>query len=100
VRDLAVCDLAVRPVHRGGSVRVQDDLPAQPMNTDIMVELAQKYAIRDRGFPAVLLVPDMVHVTIDGRAAASGPGAALVAEQDRPADVTGDAGGGTDVEGQ
>src|ERR1700752_4377565 len=99
-RGVAVRDLAAGAVHRGGAVRVEDDLPAQPVDTDVMVELAQKYTISDGGFAAVLLMADVVHVAVARGAAAPGPGAALVAEQDRPANVAGDAGGGTDVERQ
>ena len=38
-------DLAVGSVYRRRPVRMQDDLPAEPVDADIVVELAQKYAI-------------------------------------------------------
>jgi hypothetical protein len=86
-----VQDLAVGAVSRGRAVGVEDQLPAPPVDTDIVVELAQSDAILDRGFAAVLLVPEMTHVTVDRRTAAVRPRAPAVAEQDRAADVRRDA---------
>ena len=44
-RCMTARDLAVGSVDRDGPVRVEDDLPAEPVDADIVMELAQKYAI-------------------------------------------------------
>ena len=75
----------------GGSVGQEFDFPAQPVDTDVMVELAQKDAVGTAGLPAVSLVLHVVHIALGGAAvAAAGPGAALVAGDDGLADVVGD----------
>jgi hypothetical protein len=75
----------------GGAVGVEDELPASAMNADIMMELAYQGTILHGGFAAVFLVAEVVHVAVDRRAAALGPGAFAVAQEDGAADVPGDA---------
>src|SRR5215475_5277145 len=93
-------DLPLGAVCGGGAVGVQGQLPAPSVDADVVVELAQQHAVLDAGVAAVLLVPQVVHVAIDGGPAAARPGAAPVAQQHRAADVGGDAVGVADVEGQ
>jgi hypothetical protein len=69
---------------------VEDDPPALAVDADVMVILAQRYAVTDRGFTVILFVPDVVHVAVNRGAAASGPGALPVAQEDGAADVPGD----------
>jgi hypothetical protein len=71
---------------------MEDDLPAEAVDADIVVELAQHYAILYRGLAAILFVLNVVHIAIDRWAVAARPRAVLVAEQDRPADIPRDAG--------
>ena len=66
---------------------MQDQLPAAPVDAHVMVELAYQDAVLHRSLAAVSLVPQVVHVAADRRAAASGPGALLVAEYYCAADV-------------
>jgi hypothetical protein len=82
----------------GAAVGMEDQLPAATMNTDIMVKLTQSHAILYRGLAAVHLVAEMVNVTVDGRTTAPGPGAFPVPQEDRAANVPGDAIGVADVE--
>jgi hypothetical protein len=66
---------------------MQHDPPAAAVDADVVVELAQGHARVDAGLAAVFLVDDVVDVAPGEGAAAAGPGAVLVAELDRPADV-------------
>src|SRR5215831_11456969 len=93
-------DLPAGAVCRGGAVGVEDQLPAPAVDAHVVVELAQQHAVADAGLAAVLLVPQVVHVAIDGGPAAARPGAAPVAQQHRAADVGGDAVGVADVQRQ
>jgi hypothetical protein len=87
---VAAQDLAPGSGGPDRSVGQEFDFPSPPVNADIMVELAEQNAVLDAGRAAVLLPPDMMHVTI-GRAlvAAAGPGALLVAGDDGPPDRLG-----------
>jgi hypothetical protein len=82
--------LAVRAVGGGGAIGMEDEFPAVPVDADVVVKLTQQNARGGGGFPAVCFVPQVMHVAPGGRPAAPRPGAALVAEQDGPADVGGD----------
>src|ERR1700733_9601012 len=83
----------------GGSVGQEFDFPAQPVDADVMVILAEHDAVGAAGLPAVLFVFDVVDVAVGGAAvAAAGPGAALVAGDDGLADGVGDGVGVADVE--
>ncbi len=98
---VAVQDVAsVGAVCFGGAVGVQDDLPAPPVDADVVVELAHENTIADTGVAAVFLMVDVVDVAPGGGPPAAGPGAPLVAQQDRAADVGGDVLGVADVQGE
>src|SRR5215475_3328615 len=58
-------DLPLGAVCGGGSVGVEDQLPAPSVDADVVVELAEQHAVADAGVAAVLLVPQVVHVAID-----------------------------------
>lgn len=71
-----------------GAIRVEDDLPAPSVNTDVMVIVAEQATVLDRGFTAVPLVAQVAHIaggTVAGRSRRSC--AVLVAEDDGAADV-------------
>src|SRR6185437_14633053 len=82
--------LAVGAAGFGGAVGVQGELPASSVDADVVVELADQDEVAEGGFAAVLFVAQVVDVAVDGGAAAAGPGAGSVAEQDGAADVPGD----------
>jgi hypothetical protein len=81
----------------GGAVGVENKLPAAAVDAHVMVILTNQSTILDRSFAADLLVSQVVHVAVDRGAAAPGPGAGAVAEQDGTADVRGDGVGVADV---
>ena len=85
---VAAEDLAVGSAGLGGAVGVQDELPAPPVDADVVVELAQQHAAAGAGGAAALLVPEVVHVAPGGGPAAARPGAPAVAEQHGAADAT------------
>ena len=81
-------DLAVGAGGAGGSVGQEFDFPAEAVDADVMVILAQHHAVPDAGLAAVFFVPHVVDVAGCGAAvAAAGPGAALVAGDDGPAEI-------------
>jgi hypothetical protein len=91
---VAADDLPLGSAGDGFAVGQEVDFPAPPVNTDVVMELTQQDAIADAGGSAVFLVPQVVHVALGGAlVAAAGPGAVLVAQDDRAADGFGDAGG-------
>src|SRR5262249_24522738 len=90
-RPVAAQHLSLRPVSRSRAVGMQDEPPAQPVNTDIVVELAQKYATRYRSPAAVGLVDQMVHIAVRRGLVAAGPLAVPGAQLHRAADGAGDA---------
>src|SRR5689334_24591583 len=72
---------------RGRPVRVDDQGPAPPVNRDLVMEPAQKYAVLDAGRAAVSLVPGVVHLArLGGLVAPPGPLAVLIPQQHRVAD--------------
>jgi hypothetical protein len=84
----------------GGAVGVEDELPASSMNADIMMELTHQGTILHGRFAAVFLVAEVVHVAVNRRAPAFGPGALAVPEEDGAADVGRDAVAVANVQGQ
>ena len=77
---MAVQDLfAVGTSGFGGAVGVEGQLPAAPVDADVVVELAQQDQVVDGGLAAVLFVPQVVDVAVDRGPAAFRPGALLVA---------------------
>src|ERR1700684_777512 len=64
----------------GGAVGVEDELPAAAVDADVVVVLAGQDEIFQGGLAAVFLVAQVVHVAVDRRAAAPGPGAVPVPE--------------------
>jgi len=69
---VAVQDLRLAGVPRGGgTVRVQDQGPAPPVNYDLVVKPAQEHAVFGAGLAAVFLVPDVVHFARTGGLVAS-----------------------------
>jgi hypothetical protein len=70
------------------------------VDADVVVVLAEQEAVRQGGFAAVGLVPEVVDVAMGGGAAAVRPGAMAVAKQDGAADVAGDGAAVADVEGE
>jgi len=70
-----------------GAVGVEGQLPAAAVNADVMVEGAQQDAVGQGRLAAFSLVAQVVNVAVHCRAAAPGPGAGPVAQQDGPADV-------------
>ena len=84
---VAVQDLPVGTIRRGGAVRVQDDLPVPPVYANVVVKLAQENTRANTRLAAVFLVHDVVDVAVAGGAAAVRPGAVLVAHGDGAADV-------------
>ena len=85
---VAVDDLPVGAVGGGGGVGVQDEAPAAAVDAGVVVELAQKDAIRQGCLAAVLLVAQVVDVAVNGPLGAAGPfAAALGAQLDGAADV-------------
>jgi hypothetical protein len=79
---------------------VKDEPPATSVDADVVVELADKGTVDDRGLAAVSLMPQVVHIAVHGGAIATRPGAVPVAQLDRAADVTGDGAAVADVERQ
>src|SRR3982074_3288144 len=68
---VAVEDLfAVGTSGFGGAVGVEDQLPAAAVDADVVVVLAGQDEVVDRCLAAVLLVAQVVHVAVDGGAAA------------------------------
>ena len=71
-----------------GAVGVKDDLPAPAVNAYLMVILAEKPTILDRRLATVLFVDDVMDIRGGCRAVtAPRPGAVLVAQDDRTADM-------------
>src|SRR5580700_8805238 len=84
-----------------GAVGVQDQGPAPPVDHDLVVEETQQDAACDAGGAAVGLVLDVVDLAgPGGLAAAAGPLAVLVPQDDRVADRGRDGLGVADVQRQ
>src|SRR5215469_12536158 len=94
---VAAQDLAVG----GGGVGVGNDLPAEPVDADLMMIFAQEFDISHAG-RAALGAGDQVVALAGGRGpgAPAGPGAVPVAEDDRAADVRRDVPGAAHVQRQ
>jgi hypothetical protein len=72
---------------------VEDEPPSLPVDADVVVVLAEQDAVPDGCLAAVGLVPQMMHIAVDGLLAASWPFAVAVgAVVDGAADVAGDGG--------
>jgi hypothetical protein len=57
---------------------VEGELPAVAVNTYVVVELTDQGTVFDGSFASVSLVPQVVHVAVNRRATALGPGACPV----------------------
>src|SRR5689334_9045308 len=86
---------------RGRPVRVDDQGPAPPVDRDLVMEPAQKYAVLDGRGAAVGLVPGVVDLArLGGLVAPAGPLAVLIPQQYRVADPRRDRLGIPDVQRQ
>lgn len=89
---VAAEDFAVWAVGFGGAVGVEDEVPAEAVDANLMVVLAEQDEVRQAGPAAVGAADDVVDVASGGGpAAAAGPCAVPVAEDDRAAQVVRDA---------
>ena len=88
---MAVQDLAVGAAGFGAAVGVQDQGPAEPVDTDLVVVMTQQDQVAQAGRAAVGAVGDVVDLAAGGGlVAAAGPRAVPVAQDDRPAQVVRD----------
>src|ERR1700734_4363725 len=67
--------VAVGAGHGHGGVRVEDDLPALPVDHDQMVKRAQQCEVDQAGLAALVAGPDVVRVASRGRLVAARPAA-------------------------
>ena len=75
----------------GGPVGEELEVPAEAVHADVVMKLAEHDAVGAAGLAAVAFVLDVVDVAVGGAAvAAAGPGAVLVAGDDRRAVWRGD----------
>src|SRR6516164_4511909 len=85
----------------GAAVVVEPQVPAPPMDGDLVVEGAQRHQVVQRGGPAAGPGDQVVDVADGGGLVAAGEGAVGVAGGGGAAQVGGDGfGGGADVQGQ
>ena len=92
--------LAVGAAGFGGAVGVEDELPASAVDAHVVVVPARQDEVFQGGLAAVFLVAQVADVAVDRGAAAPGPGAFPVPEQNGTADLPRDGVAVADVEGR
>src|SRR6266571_3439359 len=96
---VAAEDLAAGGDGLFAAVGVEDEFPAEAVDADLVVILAQQYEVLQAGLAALGPGDDVVDLAGGGGlVAAAGPAAVPVAEDDGAADVVGDLLGVSDVQ--